>query len=1030
MGDLLEQPTAMAALLDLSRLVCESLDLNEVLSRVINAVRDLSGAELITIMLLDDSGEQLSIAASYGLEPQLIRQISFRVDEGLVGWVIQHRQPLQLLDPSSDPRYKQIPIERQKVMFILPLRIHNHTLGVINLSRQSNANLFSSEVCQIVEIFASHAAIAIANAASAEALRYAHTREQLSSLVSQSSALLGSHTVLYERILAKLGVTLEADLCVLITRESMAPVVIWWAGAPGTFHWEPDLLQNHQSDVDSDLIVAVEEQGEAIAWLMVRSMRPDRYWRRAECDLLRFAADQIALLMVSERLISAEQRASALSEALHQLANACNAMLDQDRVPDFVLDQLARFVKYDSSGVFLVHEGQYAWLVAGRGYRFDRRQRVVLSSGPGSPDWIKAHENRTIYLPDVAGLPDWQIFPENPHPRSWIGVPLLINNTIIGVLTIDKWLPNAFSEDDVQVAQMFGDHLAVAINNANLFREAQIRVSQIQVLHQMSGSLSTLTDPQQLLDSVADLLHRTFGYYQVVLALVDGTMLDLRSARGMVNNVAEFGEHCRYSVERGLTGRVARLGTTLLVNDVSREPEYASTPTLADTRSELIVAIRHGSAILGIIDIESHITGSFNQHDAYLVEILAGQVAVTLANIHRYEELRRTQEQLLHSERLRALGELASGLAHDFNNLLTSILGHAQLLLDGARDERIIEGLRIIEHAARDGSITVRRLQNFSHTQRSMPDEEVVLDTVVIESLAMTRPRWRDAMQSNGIRLRVIQQLGDLPPMVGDGPALREMVMNLILNALDAMPQGGDLFLRTEQIQADPPIALLEVSDTGTGMTPEVRQRAFDPFFSTKGAHGTGMGLAMVYGIVQRHQGTIQIESEVGKGTTFLIRLPMRRLSVQQRPVVVPSLLPSKVQPITILVVEDDPAVRRVIAQILRRVGHTVVEVETGSQALDLLHTQKFDLLCSDLGMPEMSGWDLVVRARALQPQLITIMITGWGEQISADVARQRGVDALVAKPVDAGRLRQLVASFQYSNPAVTSVNTSITVSS
>ncbi|EFO81504.1 GAF sensor hybrid histidine kinase [Oscillochloris trichoides DG-6] len=1029
MGDLLEQPTTMAALLDLSRLVCESLDLNEVLSRVIHAVRDLSGAELITIMLLDDSGEYLSIAASYGLDPQLIRQITFRVDEGLVGWVVQHREPLQLLDPSSDPRYKQIPINRQQVMFILPLRIHNHTLGVINLSRQSHATLFSSEVCQFVEIFASHAAIAIANAASAEALRYATTREQLSSLVIQASTSLGSSTLIYERILAKLGMDLEADLCTLVSATQMAPLAMWWAGTPGSFHWEPHLLQNQPSDVHSDLIVAVKEQGSEVAWLLVRSLRSDRYWRRAESDLLHFGANQIALVMANARLISAEQRASALSEALHQLANACNAMLEQDRVLDFVLEQLERFIKCDSSGVFLLHESQYVWLAAGRGYRFDPRQRIVLSHGPGSPLWFEAHSNQTTYIPDVSEEPDWQIFAENPHTRAWIGVPLIVNQTVIGALTIDKWVPDAFSADDVQVAQMFGDHLAVAINNAHLFREAQIRANQIHVIHQMSNRLSTLNDPQLLLDSVADLLHRTFGYYQVVLGLVDGTMLDLRSARGMVNQVSEFGEHRRYSVERGLTGQVARLGTTLLVNDVSREPGYASTPTLVDTRSELIVAIRHGSEILGIIDIESNITGSFNQHDAYLVEILAGQVAGALANIRRYEELQRTQEQLLHSERLRALGELASGLAHDFNNLLTSILGHAQLLLDITQDERVIEGLHIIEHAARDGAATVRRLQNFSHTQRSLPDEEVVLDKVVIESLAMTRPRWRDAMQSNGIRLRVIQQFGDLPPMVGDGSALREVVTNLILNALDAMPHGGDLFLRTEQIQADPPIALLEVSDTGTGMTPEVRQRAFDPFFSTKGAQGTGMGLAMAYGIVQRHHGTITIQSEPGKGTTFLIRLPIQRL-VKQRQVLLPGPVAAAAQPMKILVVEDDPAVRRVIVQILRRVGHTVVDVESGSQALELLHSQQFDLLCSDLGMPEMSGWDLVARARTLHPRLITILITGWGEQISAEVAQQRGVDALVAKPVDAGRLRQLVASFQPAQQSVASFNPSITVSS
>ncbi|NTW02877.1 MAG: GAF domain-containing protein [Oscillochloris sp.] len=622
------------------------------------------------------------------------------------------------------------------------------------------------------------------------------------------------------------------------------------------------------------------------------------------------------------------------------------------------------------------------------------------------------HNRHAAYISDVRQINDWQEVPDSDIIRSWIGVPLVVNDLVIGVLTIDKWTPDAFSEADVQVAQMFGDHLAVAINNARLLREAQTRASQIQVLHQFSNGLSAISDAILLLNDVAALLHRTFGYYQVVISLLEGDSLAIKAAHGIVNDVAEFGEYQISHIQNGLNGWVARHGETLLVNDVAQDSRYTSIPALVDTRSELIVAIKHGSTILGIIDIEGNISGNFNQSDVYLVESLAGQVAVTLANIRRYEELRCTQEQLLHSERLRALGELASGIAHDFNNLLTSILGHTQLMLSESDNPGITEGLRIIERAARDGAATVLRLQNFAQTNRSLPAEEVYIDDIVIESLAITRPRWRDGLQSRGLQLKIVRELGNLPPMVGDGPALRDLVTNLILNALDAMPGGGELRLRTTLIADVETSALIEIADTGIGMSTEVRQRIFDPFFSTKGANGTGMGLAMAYGIVQRHHGTISVESELGRGTTFKVWLPIRRLApihtVRPEPVIV-----TPTRSLRILVVEDDDAVRRVLTQILRRAGHSVVDVALASCALQLLTAEGFDLLCTDLGMPEMSGWDLIAQARAAHPKLMTLLITGWGEQISSSEAHRRGVDSVVAKPFDATHLRKLIAELQ-----------------
>jgi signal transduction histidine kinase/ActR/RegA family two-component response regulator len=524
--------------------------------------------------------------------------------------------------------------------------------------------------------------------------------------------------------------------------------------------------------------------------------------------------------------------------------------------------------------------------------------------------------------------------------------------------------------------------------------------------------LSAIREVQPLLAEVARVLHTTFGYYQVNVVLVEGEELVVQASCGAINDLTQFTNSERFPVSRGLTGWAARSGDTLLVNDVRHDERFVSHPLLADTRAELAVPIKLDGVVYGVINIESNVLGGFNQSDMYVAEALAGQAAVALENIRRYEELKLTQQRLVHSERLRALGELSSGIAHDFNNLLTSILGHTQLLLIDATDPTMAEGLQIIERAALDGAATVRRLQSYAQINQAAPEEPVSLNLIVEESLAITRPRWRDATQSQGIQLAVERDLRPLPELQGDGAALREAVTNLILNALDAMPAGGTLRLRTAPAPRVNALgrtaALFEISDTGLGMAEEVRARIFEPFFSTKGPRGNGMGLAMVYSTVQRHGGSIEVRSAPGEGSRFSLLLPVEPRGVSQSPATLPAA-PAQIFAMQVLVVEDDPAVRQVLAELLHRLGHKVDAVESGETALARLGEHRYDLLCSDLGMPGMSGWDLVRRARALYPDLLIVLITGWGDQISPEDARRNDVDQVMAKPFDALRLRQML---------------------
>jgi signal transduction histidine kinase/ActR/RegA family two-component response regulator len=1018
MDHIAPSPHTLDTILDLGRLISSSLDIDVVLDRILLAARDVSDADMVSVMMLDDSGEELHIGAAYGLSPEVIATCKFRLGEGIAGWVALHGQAVHRTQLASDWRYRPVAMPTDACLLALPLRVRGRTLGVLNIARSRQGQLFEPAVVQMVEIIASQAAIAIENAATVSSLRFASVRERIAGYVHHASRSKSAVMPAAHKILADLCATLEDTVCIAYVPDEalgFKPFAIAPMGASPQAQWS---LTESQPPPDqqatpwpNELQVRIDLPEGPPGWLVATPAEPRRLWRRVERELVAFSADQLALLIRNAHLVSEEQRSRDLSRTLSQLAAACNAMVGQASLLDFILEQLERFLPYDSSGVFLFHDDQYARMVAGRGFSF-KQAEVVLYMGPGSLTWQVVQEHRAIYVPDVQLVPGWQAVPDADIIRSWIGAPLIVNDRIIGVLTIDKWAPEAFSEANEQIAQLFADHVAVAINNQRLLREAETRAAQLEVLHRASVRLGTIRAVRPMLNEVVRLLHSGFGYYQVYIGLVEGGEIVLQAAQGVVNDVRDFVTMQRYSVEAGLTGWVARHGEPLLVNNVSIDERFVPHPQTLETCAELVVPILRDGRVLGIIAAQSTTPGAFSQSDARLMEVVAGLTAMALETISHDEELRRAQESLVLGERLRAIGELASGVAHDFNNLLASILGHTQLLLAEQPDAGIADELRVIERAALDGAATVRRLQSFAQTNRVVPNEAISLSTIVAESLAITRPRWRDDPQSHGAQIVVVQEIGELRPFAGDGPALREMVMNLILNAVDAMPGGGTLRLRTSPVEAHQsplgePSALLEVTDTGVGMDEAVRARIFEPFFSTKGPAGTGMGLAMVYGIVQRHQGSVSVQSKPGGGTTFSIYLPARAdgPEAKRQPVVAQRDSGA----LRVLIVDDDDAVRRVLKRHISRLGHVAVEVASGELALESLQAARYDLLCTDLGMPAMSGWELIERARGHAPHLATLLITGWGDQIDPDEARARGADAVIAKPFDTTRLQEVI---------------------
>ena len=405
------------------------------------------------------------------------------------------------------------------------------------------------------------------------------------------------------------------------------------------------------------------------------------------------------------------------------------------------------------------------------------------------------------------------------------------------------------------------------------------------------------------------------------------------------------------------------------------------------------------------------------------VETSAAQAAQAEKHVkdlsHYIAEQERIREQFSQIEKLSALGELASGVAHDFNNTLAGILGRAQLLQRTDDAEKIKRGLDIIIKTAEDGAKTVKRLQDFAQQRRDHNFELVSIDQILMDASEITRPRWKNCAEASNIHITVDLEIGSNALVMGDDAELREVLVNMVFNAIDAMPEGGTLSLSTQTVNES---VIVKVADTGVGMYPEVRSRIFDPFFTTKGKAGLGVGLAVSFGIIRRHGGNIEVESQYGSGTEFRITLPLAKIAEkgvavveQTSETVLPPPAPSVCVMQTerarmrLLVVDDEDFVRDLLGEILEGEHCDVYLAASGSEALSAFREMEFDGVFTDVGMPGMSGWELAREIRQINTRIPIAVITGWGEAVGSHEQKAAGVNWIVAKPFTADRIAELV---------------------
>jgi len=358
-------------------------------------------------------------------------------------------------------------------------------------------------------------------------------------------------------------------------------------------------------------------------------------------------------------------------------------------------------------------------------------------------------------------------------------------------------------------------------------------------------------------------------------------------------------------------------------------------------------------------------------------------------------EKKLARERAARSDKLRALGELAAGVAHNLNNSFTVIQGRAQLLMMRSADDASKKSLEVITQAVADCSQTLRRLLDFSRRDSSRTLAPVDLSELIASTVEIARPKWQSGSSTRTSAIDVRINTSGPVLALGDSAELREVILNLVFNAVDAMPQGGTI---EAGAKADGKIARFWVADSGSGMNPDVIARIFEPFYTTKGERGTGLGLSASHGIIDNHGGHINVSSELGKGTRFEITLPRDENTPTEagRAAVFAA---AEIKPARVLIVEDEEKIRTMLNDAFRAAGHQVLDAANGSDALKSLESNEFDLMVCDLGLPELSGLHVARWVKEFRPDLPVIIATGFAEMITSEDYAKARIDEAISKP-------------------------------
>jgi len=1059
--------TQTRALLEVAEILSATLDSRRLLKRVTVKVAQVCRVDRCTLELWDDDRVvPLMSQFADGRTATAMWEQFQTVPAGppaaipANAQVIETRQPLLVEDCATSPLIPAawVAVFGLKSCLIVPMLRQDRIIGVMTLDYCDRPGVFQDWQRDLALAISGQIALALENsrlfAEAEERLRETRTLLAVGQVLSQPAPT----DVLLRGVAAEVGRAFDADMVgvylvderretlvpaagyhvpkdlleffqarPLVLERSSALTAAFRSGAPvssGDVHRDPgyDAEWTRRLPPYSMLFAPTLAHGLPVGGLFLVWWHTGRAFAPAELRLLDGVATQVGLAMENMELARQTQLKLSETETLLSMSRAVSSTLDVQGLVRHFLRQVATTFGADTVGLWMVDEtGQ--WLTPLAGYRVPppalaALRDVRLSLVDHAIYAEAARTRRPVISMDVADDPRMPpvIREHTPH-RTQLFVPVVTKDRMIGGFAVVWWERRRdFSASELALIEAIATQAGVAIENARLFEENRQRVEELSVLHELSRAVTGELDRDALLDALREQLARVVDTRNMIVMLRAEDGDDLEVALRITDGAPDDREPRRYPARGvGLLAAVLESGQPLRTDDYGRECERRGLKPVAialGMRYWLGVPLNAGDRVLGMLALRSA-ERPFTEADQRLLLNIGHLTALALSSARLYEERTRAygqlsaaQDQLVRTEKLRALGEMASGVAHDFNNLLASVLGRAQLLLRRVQDPQLRQWLQVIERSALDGAQTVKRLQDFTRIRRDQPLEALDINQVVRDALEITRTRWKDEPTSRGLALEVRTRLTDVPAVLGDAAELREAMTNLILNAIDAMPEGGTLTLSTGLVDERVEVA---VADTGVGMPLEVREKVFDPFFTTKGPQGTGLGLSMTYGIISRHGGSIAVESEPGQGSVFRLSLP-RGADVQPSPVPVVVASPPPVRALRCLVVDDEPAVRAVVADILESAGHVVEQLGEGGEAIARFAAERFDLVVTDLAMPRVSGWQVARAVKQVAPQVPVFLMSGFGVELTPEERRAHGVDVVLVKPLQIQEILDAVA--------------------
>ena len=788
---------------------------------------------------------------------------------------------------------------------------------------------------------------------------------------------------------------------------------------------DPRVIPEHRvrrdDRVGAVLCVPIRVETRILGTLNIYRERGHRFNDR-EMTLALGLADQAGTAISNARLFEDVERRRQEAEAVAELTRAISATLDLDAVLELVAEHAKALCRSDFALIALRTPDAAGMTFQHRpGACYEHYDTIKIEPGRGAGGQVLTTGRpfrTTNYAEDPRITKDYLPAARAEGVVALLVVPIRTDGEIEGLLYVVNRAARAYTDHDDALLTRLADHAAIAIRNARLFAreqaartEAEATSVRFETLTRLVQAITVPLELHDVLKSVALAAIDMVPDAAAQIWVVEDDRLVLREEAGMRSSAA--GAPAEVPLREGGIGRVATTRKPVVIDDLDAD---ATAPDRDRRRREVLVSfvgipLLVRDRLVGVLCLLTRHAHQVGQRELDILTSFSTQAAIAIDHARLYKELRTalmeveaSQQRLVQTERLKALGEMAAGVAHDFNNVLAVILGRSELLLRRVRDPEIVSGLEIVCAAAWDGAQTVRRIQEFARTRTAQPFGRVDLLDLLRQVVDLTRQRWSDEAQSRGITYEVRVEGTDAASVAGVIEELREVFVNLLINALEAMPEGGRVTLR---VTTETEHVTVTVEDTGCGMSEEIRARVFEPFFTTKGPRGTGLGLALAWGAITRHGGTIGVESAVGVGSTVRIRLP---ISTQFVSASEPDRQPLPRASGRVLVIDDETEVRMVLRDLLVEHGYTVLEAADGASGLAKCETGPVDLMLCDISLPGMSGWEVAEAYRTRFPDRPFGFVTGWGDHLDPDQLRHVRANFVLAKPFQAGDVLWQVA--------------------